>query len=147
MDKELIKEAIRNSDLVQLDETGNKVRANSKRLMLLVRGIPEGTSHEVSPTLHTAQSSTYPQHVIPAQCHHAVYCTHACCPFHCLLCFRFSVYFSGIATFIHCLPCLSRTLWLSFVMGIARRALAVSRLAVTHGTSTLTAKKMHRRLA
>ena len=49
-DTELVKEAIRNSDLVQLDETGNKVRANSKRLMLLVRGIPEGTSHEVSLT-------------------------------------------------------------------------------------------------
>lgn len=48
LDTELVKEAIRNSDLVQLDETGNKVRANSKRLMLLVRGIPEGTSHEVS---------------------------------------------------------------------------------------------------
>ena len=46
-DAELVKEAIRNSDLVQLDETGSKVRANSKRLMLLVRGIPEGTSHEV----------------------------------------------------------------------------------------------------
>ena len=49
-DTELVKEAIRNSDLVQLDETGNKVRANSKRLMLLVRGIPEGTSREVSIT-------------------------------------------------------------------------------------------------
>lgn len=49
-DTELVKEAIRNSDLVQLDETGNKVRANSKRLMLLVRGIPEGTSREVSLT-------------------------------------------------------------------------------------------------
>lgn len=46
-DAELVKEAIRNSDLVQLDETSSKVRANSKRLMLLVRGIPEGTSHEV----------------------------------------------------------------------------------------------------
>ena len=63
MDPELVKEAIRSSDLVQLDETGNKVRANSKRMMLLVRGIPEGTSHEVSPPALLSHPLTHPHNM------------------------------------------------------------------------------------
>lgn len=92
MDPELVKEAIRSSDLVQLDEMGNRVRANSKRVMLLVRGIPEGTSHEVSPTVLPSHPLTPTQHVLyPSMPPHGV--LEACMlPLHCIpVCFRFSL--------------------------------------------------------
>jgi la-related protein 4 len=45
-DLEVIMEAIKISDALQLDETGHKVKAHSKRCVLLVRGIPQNTEEE-----------------------------------------------------------------------------------------------------
>ena len=65
-DIEVILEAIKVSDSLQLDESGSKVKANSKRCVLLVRGIPQDTAEEVGLS-HLAlidSSLLTPQHIL-----------------------------------------------------------------------------------
>ena len=44
---DVVRDAIRRSESLQLDERGDKVRAFFKRSMLLIRGIPQDTPQEV----------------------------------------------------------------------------------------------------
>jgi la-related protein 4 len=51
-DIELVKEAIKESAYLQMDESLTKMRPNMKRCIVILREVPESTSVEVQQSLH-----------------------------------------------------------------------------------------------
>ncbi len=56
-DIELVKEAIKESAYLQMDESLTKMRPNMKRCIVILREVPESTSVEVYQNLHSMKIS------------------------------------------------------------------------------------------